>query len=101
MEKARIFVVNDDKVSLELMKLLLEEEGYRVTLFHSDNEVYEKVKEDPPDLLILNIVMNVPDAGWKLLDNLILDPQTADVPVIVCSGDVRSLRDKADNLRKM
>ena len=101
MEKAQIYVANDDKAYLGLMKDLLEEEGYSVTLLHAGNEVYEKVKKEHPNLIILDIMMSEPDTGWKLLDKLTLDPETTRIPVLICSGDVRSIRDKADNLRKM
>lgn len=100
MEKPHIFVANDDKAYLELMKMFLEEEGYKVTTLYEENKPYEEIKEAHPELVILDILIGAPDTGWVLLDKLNLDLETRHVPVIVCSADVRTLRDKADSLRK-
>src|SRR4029453_16902983 len=80
VETAHIFVANDDEAFLDLMKVILEDEGYSVTLLHADKGIYEKVKEKRPDLLILDIVLSHHDAGWKLLDKLTLDPKTSAMP---------------------
>jgi CheY-like chemotaxis protein len=101
MEKAHIFVANDDKDFLELMKELLEGEGYSATVLHVGKNAYEEIKKALPDLLILDIILEQPDAGWKLLDKLTLDPETTNMPVIVCSADVVNIRAKADNLREL
>jgi CheY-like chemotaxis protein len=101
MEKAHILVANDDKAFLELMKDLLEEEGYSVSLQKTGTTAYEKIKKALPDVVILDIIMETLDTGWRVLDRLKLDPETTNIPVIICSADVHSLRNKADHLLSM
>jgi CheY-like chemotaxis protein len=47
-----------------------------------------------PDLLILDIMLRGGVSGWKLLDELSRNPQTATIPVIVCMADAGELVDK-------
>ena len=101
MEKAHIVVANDDNVYLELMQELLQQEGYKVTVLHAGRESYKEIKAALPSLLILDMVLERPDAGWHVLGKLKLDPETTQIPVIVCSADVRLLREKEEHLRDM
>ena len=54
---ARILVVDDDPIALELVREALVEHGYRVTTVPSGSEALQEVRTDPPDLLILDLVM--------------------------------------------
>lgn len=100
-EQQRIAVVNDDTVFLKLMNDLLTDEGYVVNLFIEGSSAYEFIKQTLPHLVILDIRIEHPEAGWVTLDLLRLDPATTRIPVLVCSADARQLRDKATRLREM
>lgn len=97
---ARIAVVNDDTEFLELMRDLLELEGYTVLTLKVALRAYAGLKADLPDLIILDIRMETPEAGWQLLELLQLDPATTRIPVIVCSADAPFLRAKEAHLRE-
>jgi CheY-like chemotaxis protein len=98
---ARIALINDDKTYLQLMEdLLREEEGYEVLVCKVSSEACEFVKEQRPDLVLLDIRMETPEAGWTVLEVLTLDPQTRDIPMIVCSAAIRELEDHEDLLKK-
>jgi CheY-like chemotaxis protein len=91
--RARIALINDDKAYLQLMEDLLQaEEGYEVLVCKVSNEAYEFVKEQRPDLILLDIRMETPEAGWTVLELLTLDPQTRDIPMIVCSAAIGDLQ---------
>lgn len=92
--RPRIVVINDDETFLELMRELLEEEGYKVLLAHESDGGHTLVRKERPALVILDLRLEHPDAGWMILQALTLDPHTAMIPVIVCSADVRLLREK-------
>ncbi len=100
--RKRIAVVNDDTAFLDLMYDLLEDlEGYEVLICRESDQVYDYVKREQPDLVILDIVMGREEAGWRVLNLLTLDPATRPIPVLVCSAAVQSLREHDDTLRAM
>ncbi len=51
-------------------------------------DAIELVHEHPPDLVILDIRLDTPAAGWRFLQALRHDAQLAITPVLVCSADV-------------
>jgi CheY-like chemotaxis protein len=95
---ARIAVVNDDADFLDLMRDLLHDEGYSVTVHRAAQHAYADLKAEDLDLIILDIRMETPEAGWQLLELLRLDPATTAIPVIVCSADTPFLRAKEAHL---
>jgi CheY-like chemotaxis protein len=95
-----IAVVNDDSAFLHLMHQLLTDEGYETILHTVGSTAYEMIKERKPDLVVLDIRMDEPGAGWLVLDLMRLDPETASIPVIVCTADALQLREKQDQLAK-
>jgi CheY-like chemotaxis protein len=95
-----IAVVNDDTSFLNLMHELLTDEGYNCFLHIVGSTAYQKIRQEKPDLVVLDIRMNDPESGWHILDMLRLDPETRDIPVIVCSADTQQLREKEDRLRE-
>ncbi len=94
-----IAVANDDTDFLALMSDLLTDEGYRVSIHRVAKNAFAELKAARPDLIVLDIQMETPEAGWTLLELLTLDPTLAAIPVLVCSADVVALRAKAENLR--
>lgn len=96
-----IAVVNDDTVFLKLMHDLLSDEGYRVVLHIEGSSAYALIKQEMPDLVILDIRVEHPEPGWVTLDLIRLDPVTTRIPVLVCSADARQLREKAARLSEM
>lgn len=93
-------MVNDDTAFLNLMHELLTDEGYNCFLHIVGSTAYEKIRDEQPDLVVLDIRMNEPESGWHVLDLMRLDPETREIPVIVCSADSIQLRDKAERLKK-
>ena len=90
---AKISIFNDSPEILGLMKDILQDEGYEVLTWTASTTAHELIKRDLPDLIILDVVMEKPDSGWQLLQLLTLDPETRDIPVVICSADIRFLRE--------
>ncbi|HET8631477.1 MAG TPA: response regulator [Thermomicrobiales bacterium] len=101
MAEPLIAVMNDDTAFLDLMHELLTGEGYRCFICKESDRVYATIKERRPDLVILDIRMGSPEAGWTALEILRLDPATAHIPVIVCSADTPFLHAKEEALRAL
>ncbi|PWA06630.1 DNA-binding response regulator [Pueribacillus theae] len=56
MEK-KILVVEDEKPIADILQFNLEKEGYQVSVAHDGEEALEKVEKDPPDLLLLDLML--------------------------------------------
>lgn len=100
MAKSLVAVVNDDTLFLELMHDLLTQEGYRAVIWKEGDKAYDMIKEHRPVLVILDIRMEHPDTGWMVLELMRLDPETAHIPVIICSADTSRIRAKEAYLRE-
>ena len=100
MATGRIAVVNDDTAFLQLMHDLLTDEGYDPVICKEGDDAYKFIKKRKPELVVLDIRMEHPDTGWMVLEVIRLDPETADIPVIICSADTQRIREKAAYLRE-
>ena len=99
MDRQRIVVVEDDRETLEMMGSLLLMEGYHPVLCAEREDAYGIVRSTQPDLVILDLMMGDPEAGWTILLMLREDPVTADIPVIMYSADTHFLRVRQAVLR--
>jgi CheY-like chemotaxis protein len=98
---AHIVVVNDDTDFLSLMTdLLTDIGGYEVKVCREGNRAYQFVKQQGPDLVILDIRIDGQEAGWTILECLTLDPVTRPIPLIVCSAAIRELHEHQEYLSK-
>jgi putative two-component system response regulator len=95
-DRKHILVINDTVAILELFTTLLEEEGYRVTTDGFSVEMIEmlnRVKNDPPDLIVLDFVILDEGKGWQFLQLLKMDRETRDIPVIVCTAAAKMVEE--------
>jgi DNA-binding response OmpR family regulator len=90
---ARVLVINDTQEILELFQVILAEEGYEVTLHTLGVDEMAEIRQIMPDLLLLDFVIGQETPGWQLLQKLKMDRATARIPVVVCSGAMRQLRE--------
>lgn len=97
VEPARIFVADTDSSIVGLLQDLLQDEGYSVTVLQHATNAYEEIRQTLPDLVILDITLERSGDGWLTLDKLTYSAETAQVPVIICSADVRALRARQDD----
>ena len=101
MPRQRIAIINDDDVYMELMKGLLEDEGYKATIWDRRENAYYTIKRERPDVIIIDIRLQNREDGWKILEQVRLDPMTTNIPAIVCSADTQFLRWKRRQLQEL
>jgi two-component system alkaline phosphatase synthesis response regulator PhoP/two-component system response regulator VicR len=90
----RILVVDDERHIVRLVQVNLERLGYEVAVAYDGIEALEKVKEEKPDLIILDTMMPYMD-GFEVIQALKKDPETREIHIIMLSETV----DKEDVFR--
>jgi DNA-binding response OmpR family regulator len=78
----RILVVDDDAPSVKMISFLLREEGYEVVSADNGSAALELVEREPPDLVILDVMMPHMD-GFEVCRRI---RQKMDVPIIFLSA---------------
>jgi DNA-binding response OmpR family regulator len=83
----RILVVDDKPNLLALLRMLLEEEQYQVSVLQDGREAIQRIRENPPDLVILDLKLDEV-SGTDILESLRAHEGTAEIPVIIYTAAV-------------
>ncbi len=86
----RIMVVDDEPDVVDLVRLVLESDGFDVVTAYSGKEALEKIDKDLPDLVLLDIMMPGMD-GWEVYSRIRANPKTKDVPVAMLTAKSQSI----------
>jgi two-component system alkaline phosphatase synthesis response regulator PhoP/two-component system response regulator VicR len=81
----KILVVDDEKPIVRLVQVNLEHAGYEVVTAYDGKEALEKVEQEKPDLIILDVMMPQMD-GFEVMQRLQANPKTRDIPVIMLTA---------------
>ncbi len=79
-----VLCVDDDEGVITLFRRYLDKQGYRVIGLTDPQRVVEEAKRIRPFAITLDIMMPGKD-GWQVIQELKADPETRDIPVIICS----------------
>lgn len=90
--KAKIMVVEDNIDEAKLVKMVLEGEGYETVCAFNGKEALQKVVQEAPDLIILDIMMPEMD-GFTFCSKLRSSPETKDIPVIFVSAVAQHIQE--------
>jgi len=82
---SRILVVDDNVQNLELIVAYLETLGCKVSTATDGLEAIEKVAQEPPDLILLDIMMPRM-SGFEVCRKLKSNPETRDIPIIMVTA---------------
>jgi CheY-like chemotaxis protein len=82
---ARVLVVDDSSVVRDLIAVNLELEGLEVVRCADGLEALERVAEQRPDAITLDVMMPRLD-GFSTAERLRADPTTADIPIVIVTG---------------
>ncbi|MEM0011514.1 MAG: response regulator [Candidatus Bathyarchaeia archaeon] len=81
----KILVVDDERPIVRLVQVNLEHAGYEVVTAYDGREALEKVEQEKPDLIILDVMMPQMD-GFEVIQRLQANPKTRDIPVIMLTA---------------
>lgn len=80
-----ILVVDDDTDLVEMISMKLENENFRVAKAYDGVEAFDKIKEEKPALVILDVMMPRKD-GYALCDELKKSEEYKDIVVVLLTA---------------
>jgi len=92
IQSSSVLVVDDNEMNQDMLGHLLQAEGHKASVAENGCEALEMIKEQPFDLVLLDIMMPEMD-GYQVLGQLKSDPTLREIPVIVLSalGEIESV----------
>ncbi len=104
--KKRILIVDDDIDVITVVKAILTKEGYEVISAMNKTEALEILRNQKPDLAILDVMMTTHYEGFELAQEMLSSPEFKDIPFLMQSSiDIlitskASVQDMAREFRK-
>ncbi len=83
---AKILIVDDDPDFVEATRIVLEKANHQVISAASGNEGFKRVKQDQPDLVILDVIMDTVLDGLSMSQRLHDDQDLQHVPVVMVTS---------------
>ncbi len=80
-----ILIVEDETFLANLLLLRFRKEGFNVVQAFNGNEALDKLEQQHPDIVILDLILPQKN-GFEVLQNISENPQLSDIPVIIVSN---------------
>jgi two-component system cell cycle response regulator DivK len=91
----RILIAEDKATSRELLRTVLESQGYMVTEATDGEQALQRARMEIPDLILLDLQMPL-RSGYEVVTELRRDPRFAAVPIVaVTASAMQGDREKA------
>ncbi len=84
-EKKLVMVVDDDPDLVEAVSMKLESKDYRVAKAYDGEEAMDKLKEEKPALMILDVMMPRKN-GWVVADEVKASDTYKDIAVVLLTA---------------
>ncbi len=84
MKKRKALIIDDGIDFITAYKAVLEANDISVVSALTGKEGMEKLKNENPDVVILDVMMESPDSGFEFLNTM--KAEGIDTPVILCSS---------------
>lgn len=86
MVNAKILIVDDDVDLAKAMRITLESQQYIVTTATDKAGGMATAREEKPDLIILDVMMDTWQDGFDMARELKSDSQCKDIPILMLTG---------------
>ncbi len=80
--KKHIVCIDDDPQVLTTIRLVLEHEGFQVTMASGGRQGLEAIRQLKPDLVVLDLMMPEMD-GWEVYQQVKVDDALKHIPVVI------------------
>lgn len=88
--KKTVLYIEDDSEMIDLVTLIIGRHGYDVVGAHGGREGLDLAQQNPPDLILLDLMM--PDLdGWDVYKQLKAYDLTKNVPVIIITAKSQAI----------
>ena len=84
-EKKRILVVDDEPDFCSIVQGNLEKEGFAMEVAYDGNEGLAKIKANPPDAIVLDVMMPEKD-GYAVCKEIKQDAKLRDIPIVMLTA---------------
>lgn len=82
----KILIIDDDSESLTVISLILSASGFTTNSIRDGNQVFPTIESFKPDLILLDIHLGSEFDGGVICNNLKLNTNTKDIPIVLISG---------------
>jgi CheY-like chemotaxis protein len=89
-EKRSILCIEDEREMIELFKIILGRQGFRVSGALGGEEGLQRAAELKPDLILLDLMMPGMD-GWEVIQKLQADNELNSIPVVVVTAKSQNI----------
>lgn len=86
MVRKKILIVDDDKDLLLALQAILENGNYSVTSATNKKEGWKLLKEDKPDLIMLDVMMDTSHDGFDMAREIKKDSAFNDIPILMLTS---------------
>jgi CheY-like chemotaxis protein len=83
---ANILIVDDDPDFQNATRIVLEKEGHHTISAKNGNEGFQRAKEDQPNLIILDVMMDSVLDGVSMSQQVYDDDATHDIPILMVTS---------------
>ncbi|MDP3093824.1 MAG: response regulator [bacterium] len=81
----KILIIEDEEIMLDLLQRKLVARGYQISLARDGEEGLKKMKEERPDMVLLDLIMPKMD-GFSVMEEIRKDDNLKKIPLIVISN---------------
>lgn len=96
--RPHVLCINHSREILNLLRDLLEGEGFRVSTLTAVDRNLDAIVALRPDVITIDYMWSTSDNEWTFLTLITIDPRTSGIPVVLCTGAVTQVQDLREHL---
>ena len=81
----KVLIVDDSKTETMFLTDILQKQGYAVRSAENADEAMKRLKEEKPDLILMDVVMPGQN-GFQLTRSINRTPEYTSIPIIMCTS---------------
>lgn len=89
----KILLIEDDLSLIELTLHILQKRGFIIETLNQTDQIFDQLKKDRPDLIILDNLIEGKLTGMELAAQIKTNPTYSSIPILLTSG--QSLEDSS------